>query len=169
MKISRDGIALIKRWEGCKLEAYRDGGGVPTIGYGITTNAGLGPIKMGMKITQAQADEWLVAALVKYEKTVQDSLTRNPTQGQFDACISLCYNIGQAAFARSSVVKRFNAGNIPGAAEAFLMWDQDNGKVVKGLQNRRADERRHFLSNSISPAVEAPRPSLWERIKSWFS
>jgi lysozyme len=155
MKISREGLALIKRWEGCRLEAYQDSVGVWTIGYGITTNAGLGVIKKGMRITQAQADDMLLAALAKYEKTVQDSFKRNPTQAQYDAAVSLCYNIGQAGFAKSSVVRRFNSGDITGAADAFLMWNKAGGKVLTGLQNRRKDERAHFLKSVI--LVDAPQ------------
>jgi lysozyme len=155
MKISREGLALIKRWEGCRLEAYRDSVGVWTIGYGITTNAGLGAIKKGMKITQAQADEWLLAALAKYEKTVQAAVKRNPSQAQYDAMVSLCYNIGQAGFAKSSVVRKFNAGDISGAADAFMMWVKAGGTTIQGLVNRRHDERRHFLS--IGKPAEAPQ------------
>jgi lysozyme len=157
MKISREGLALIKRWEGCRLEAYQDSAGFWTIGYGITTNAGLGIIKKGMRITQAQADDMLLAALAKYEKTVQDSFKRNPTQAQYDAAVSLCYNIGQAGFAKSSVVKRFNSGDITGAADAFLMWNKAGGKVLKGLENRRKDERAHFLKSAI-PADAPQKP-----------
>lgn len=160
MKISREGLALIKRWEGCRLEAYQDSVGVWTIGYGITTNAGLGPIKKGMKITQAQADEWLLAALAKYERTVQECLNRTPTQAQYDAMVSLCYNIGQGAFAKSSLVRRFNAGDIAGAADAFLMWVKAGGVTLKGLQNRRADERRHFLKAGTAAQPDpAPKPA----------
>jgi lysozyme len=160
MKISREGLALIKRWEGCRLEAYPDSGGVWTIGYGITTNAGLGVIKRGMKITQEQADDMLLAALAKYEKTVSDSLKRNPTQHQYDAMVSLCYNIGQSAFAKSTLVKRFNSGDITGAADAFMMWVKANGKTLQGLVNRRHDERRHFLKVSATvPPPDVPKPS----------
>ena len=153
--MSRELLALIKKWEGCRLEAYQDSVGVWTIGYGITTNAGLGVIKKGMKITQAQADDMLLAALAKYEKTVQDAIKRNPTQAQYDAMVSLCYNIGQSGFAKSSVVKRFNSGDITGAAEAFMMWVKAGGTTLQGLVNRRHDERRHFLS--IGKPVQAPQ------------
>lgn len=164
MKISQQGLALIKRWEGCKLTAYQDSVGVWTIGYGITTAAGLGTIKKGMTITQAQADEWLVAALAKYEKTVADTLKRNPTQNQFDAMVSLCFNIGQAGFAKSSVARRFNAGDTAGAADAFMMWTKAGGKTVQGLVNRRTDERKLFLKPGVvteatpKPAQPVPVP-----------
>jgi lysozyme len=155
MKLGEAGAKLMHQWEGYRTKPYLCPAHIWTIGYGITTNAGLGVIGPGMKITQAQADEWLLAALAKYEKTVQDSLKRNPTQPQYDAMVSLCYNIGQAAYAKSSVVRRFNEGNWRAAADAFLLWNKAGGKVLKGLENRRHDERRHFLTQG--KPVEAPQ------------
>lgn len=171
MKISRDGLALIKRWEGCRLTAYQDSVGVWTIGYGITTAAGLGTVKRGMTITQQQADDWLVAALVKYEAAVSKALTRSPSQSQFDAFVSLCYNIGEGAFSRSTAVKLFNAGDVLGAADAFLLWRKAGGKVLQGLVNRRADERALFLA-AKSNVVPTPQPvakaGLWRRFWAWL-
>lgn len=157
MKISKSGIGLVKRWEGCRLTAYLDGGGVWTIGYGLTSAAGIIEVKKGLKITQAQADEYLARALVKYEAAVSKVLTRVPTQAQFDAMTSLCYNIGPGSFANSSVVRRFNDGNVTGAADAFLMWVKDEGKEVEGLVNRRKDERRYFLHEKPVAAPEPPQ------------
>lgn len=162
MRLSSDGLALIKRWEGCKLESYQDSAGVWTIGYGRTTATGLGPVGPGMKITQAQAESDLLRGLAKYERTVNECLARTPTQAQYDAMVSLCYNIGQAAFAASSVVKRFNLGKIAEAADAFLMWNKAKVKgkkiEVEGLTNRRHDERKHFLKASVAVAP-APKPA----------
>jgi lysozyme len=162
MTLSTDGLALIKKWEGCKLQSYKDSAGIWTIGYGITTAAGQGVIGPGMQITQRQADDMLLAALFKYEKTVRECLARTPTQAQFDAMVSICYNIGQGAFSKSSVVKQFNMGNLAAAADAFLFWNKAtvNGKkiVIQGLVNRRNDERRHFLKASVA-AQPAPKPA----------
>lgn len=155
MKTSKAGLDLIRRWEGCRLTAYRDSVGVLTIGYGITSAAGIIRVTEGLTITQKQADDYLVAALAKYEAAVAKAITRPMTQAQFDAFVSLCYNIGPGAFASSTVVKRFNTGDIAGAADAILMWNKAGGKVLKGLENRRADERRHFLS---APAAPGPEP-----------
>lgn len=154
MKTSRTGIDLLKRWEGCRLTAYQDSVGVWTIGYGLTSAAGIIPVNKGLTITQQQADDYLAQSLVKYEAAVSKALTRTPTQPQFDAMVSLCYNIGGSAFAGSSVVKRFNSGDINGAADAFLMWNKAGGKVVQGLVNRRADERKLFLTT----VAEQPTP-----------
>lgn len=162
MKTSRTGIDLIKKWEGCKLKAYRCSAGVLTIGYGHTSAAGAPKVVEGMIITQAQADEILVRDLVKYEAAVQKALTRSPNQNQFDAMVSLAFNIGPGAFAKSSLVRKFNAGDLAGAADAFLLWRKAGGKVLPGLENRRKDERSLFLRPVLAtvkkPAEEPQKP-----------
>ena len=187
MKISRAGIALIKRWEGCKLDAYQDTAGIWTIGYGTTSAAGLGKIGKGLRITQAQADEWLVAGLVQYEAAVSKALTRSPSQAQFDAMVSLCYNIGPGNFTKSSVVRLFNAGDASGAAKAFLLWNKVRNPLTKalefsrGLANRRADEMAHYLATlpvggvsapeaaKPEPVPATPRGGLWGRFVAWLN
>jgi lysozyme len=139
MKINRAGIELLKKWEGLRLTAYQDSVGVWTIGYGHTAAAGLPKPVRGMRITQARAEEILVSDLVSYEAAVSKALTRVPNQNQFAAMVSLCYNIGSGAFAKSSVAKRFNAGDFPGAAQAFSMWNRAGGKVLSGLTARRIE------------------------------
>lgn len=145
MKTSTAGLDLIKRWEGCKLTAYQDSVGVWTIGYGVTSSAGFGPITKGMKIAQAEAGRWLVEGLRKYEAVVLKALGRVPTQNQFDAMASLCWNIGPGNFAKSSVVRRLNEGDITGAGNAFRLWNKAGGKVLRGLEARREAERALFL------------------------
>ena len=165
MKISRQGIDLIIKWEGCKLTAYKDGGGVWTIGYGHTSAAGEPEVKTGLRITAQDAKDMFVRDIVRYEIAVRNALTRIPTQAQFDAMVSLCYNIGAGAFRGSSVVRKFNAGDVNGAGEAFRMWKKDNGKVVTGLVNRRADEARHFglniptMGDSVPAQPVSPIPA----------
>ena len=111
----------------------------------MTTAAGFGPITKGMKITQADADRWLVEGLRKYEDAVLKACDRVPTQNQFDAMASLCWNIGPGNFARSSVVRRLNQGDITGAGNAFRLWNKAGGVVLKGLTARREAERALFL------------------------
>ena len=159
MNISKDGVDFIKRWEGCRLKAYLDKVANPpvwTIGYGVTTAAGFGTIKAGMQITQAIADEWLIEGLKKYETAVSRSLTKVPFPHQFDAMVSLCWNIGPGAFAKSSVVRRFNAGDTMGAADAFLMWNKAGGKASPGLTNRRKAERLLFMKASTTSILPPP-------------
>lgn len=158
MKVSNAGLDLIKKHEGLRLNAYRCPAGVWTIGYGITSSAGVGAVTPGMKITQAEAEEMLRKALFVFERGVQDVLTRRPTQHQFDAMVSLAYNIGVPAFRRSSVARHFNNGDIEKAAGSFLMWNKANGKVLPGLTKRRADERAWFLRPDAPVAKPEPEP-----------
>lgn len=140
-RISAKGRALIHSFEQCKLEAYPDPGsrnGEPwTIGWGST-----GPdIKRGLHWTQQQADERFERDIAKYEKAVDQGCAGVATnQNQFDAMVSLCYNIGIGAFQRSTVLRKHRAGDVPGAARAFLMWNKNDGKVMKGLTRRRLAE-----------------------------
>lgn len=156
MKTSANGIALIQSFEGCRLKSYRDSAGILTIGWGTTEAAGLGPVVAGMTITQEQADTMFVISLAPYEAAVMKALTRSPNQNQFDAMVSLVYNIGPNAFKGSSVVKRFNAGMTAPAAAAFRMWTKATvgGEKITlgGLVARRDAEAKLFLT-----PVEAPR------------
>ena len=81
-----------------------------------------------------------------FEARVNKSILLPMTQNQFDAMVLLCYNIGESSFARSSVVRNFNAGNLQKAADSFLLWNKAGGKVSKGLTNRRQKERNLFLT-----------------------
>lgn len=157
MKTSNAGLDLIQKWEGRKLTAYRCPAGVLTIGYGHTSAAGEPKVHEGMKITAEDAEAILVRDLVKYEAAVNKALTRTPSQPQFDAMVSLCFNIGGGAFAGSTLVRRFNAGDNAGTADAFLMWNKAGGRVLKGLENRRKDERALFLKAGPT-ATPQPKP-----------
>lgn len=138
-------VSLVKKWEGCRLEAYPDpgSGGDPwTIGYGAT-----GPgIKKGVRWTQAQADDRLALDVDRFLKGVRSVLKRPATDAQLGAMTSLAYNVGVSAFRNSTLLRKFNAGDIAGAAAEFLRWNRAGGKVMKGLANRRADEREVFQS-----------------------
>lgn len=158
MKTGSAGLALIKEFEGCRLTAYRDAVGVWTIGYGHTAAAGSPAPKAGMTLTQEQADDLLVADLAIYEKAVSSGLTQAPNQNQFDAMVSLCFNIGPGNFGKSSVRRFFNAGETAKAANAFLMWNKAAGKVLKGLTRRRAAEMALFNKPAPSAVQTAPEP-----------
>jgi lysozyme len=156
MKTNQAGIDLIKQWEGYKLKAYKDVVGIWTIGYGITEASGLIKITPNLVITKKNADDLLVAALVKYEAAVSKALTRVPNENQFAAYVSLCYNIGPGAFAKSSTVKYFNAGDTAKAANAILLFNKAGGRTVQGLVNRRAAEMKLFLAPVMAPASYPP-------------
>lgn len=151
-KTSSEGLALMHGYEACRLKAYPDpaspfartGMGSPepvTIGWGDT-----GKWKLGDEITRERADELFAARLAReFEPGVLRLVKRTPTQAQFDAMVSLAYNIGLPNFATSTVLRKFNDGDFEGAAAAFLMWDKAQKRVMKGLQRRRWAEHLVFL------------------------
>lgn len=134
MKTSQNGINLIKRFEGCKLTAYKCPAGVWTIAYGHTAG-----VYSGMKITQQQADEFLKQDLVVYENHV-NNLNRPFNQNEFDALVSFCYNCGAGSL-QTLCKNRTNAQ----IADALLLYNKGGGKVLQGLVNRRKAERELFL------------------------
>ena len=146
LKPSAKGIALIHSFESCKLNAYPDPGsadGNPwTIGWGST-----GPdIKKGTIWTQEQADARFERDLAKFAEGVTRLLGDAPTtQGEFDACVSLAYNIGLSAFANSTLLRKHKAGDRRGAADEFLRWTKNDGRVMRGLVRRREAERALYL------------------------
>lgn len=147
--INAAGLALIKRFEGCKLEAYRDSVGVLTIGFGHTTAAGPPDVTPGMKITQEEAERILLNDLRVFEGYVSKFVKVKLSDNAYAACVSFCYNVGPANFAKSSVLKSINAGNMDDAARRFLLWNKAGGKVLPGLTRRRAAEAALFLSPDI--------------------
>ena len=161
MKTNSSGIALIKEFEGLRLTAYKCPGDKWTIGYGHTSAAGNPTVTPGMRITADDAGDILVADLPKYEIAVMSSLDKFANENQFAAMVSLCYNIGSANFKKSSVVRYFNAGLSAKAADAFLLWNKANGKILPGLTRRRKAERELFLKpvqNVIAERVQPPSP-----------
>ncbi len=139
--ISKKGQDLIKKWEGVKFSAYDDGGGVKTIGYGHT---GRGVSKGS--ITKDEAEQLFASDLAEAEQVIDSKVKVPLTQNQKDALASLVFNIGETQFSSSTLLKKLNAGDYEAAADEFLKWRKDNGKVVLGLVKRRTDEKNLFLS-----------------------
>jgi len=136
MRTSPAGIEAIKRFEGCVLKTYKCAAGKDTIGYGHTGR----DVVPGLIWTQKQADEALARDLSRFEVAVEGAITRPLTQGQFDAMVSLAFNIGTQAFAESTLVRRFNGGDTEGAGRQFIVWNKAAGKVNAALLQRRAAE-----------------------------
>lgn len=157
MKTSAAGRKAITQREGNKLKAYLDSVGVLTIGVGHTSNAGPPKVTKGMTITAAESDAILSRDLATFERAVERSVKVPLSQNEFDALVSLAFNIGGGAFAKSTLVRKLNAGDKAGAAEAFLSWNKAGGKVLKGLVTRRQSERRQFLATG-KPAQRDPLP-----------
>ncbi|HAY0632883.1 lysozyme [Serratia sp. Lou2A] len=146
MKISDDGMALIKRFEGLRLQAYQDSVGVWTIGYGWTQRVAGRKIGAGMAINTATAERLLACGVAQFEQGVERRVTVPITQGQFDALVSFTYNLGLRALDNSTLLRRLNAGDRQGAADQFGRWVNAGGVRLDGLVARRAAERALFLS-----------------------
>lgn len=134
-------LAFIKRAEGCKLKAYRDEGGIWTVGYGHTGRN----IDRTTQWTQEEADQALLHYVTPLMDVLEDLIRVEVTDNQLAALTSLSYNIGTSAFTKSTVLRELNAGHIDEAADAFLMWHKVNGKKSAGLMTRRQRERSLFL------------------------
>ena len=139
MQVSDKGVALIKEFEGCKLTAYKDSVGVWTIGYGHTRSA-----RQGMVITQDQADELLALDVATHAAGVYKALQVKLEQHQFDAVVSLAFNVGVNAVRNSTLLKMINRGDDKLAAAQFDRWNKAGGKVLAGLTRRRAAERKLY-------------------------
>lgn len=145
MKTSQVGIDLISSFEDTKLKAYDDGVGVWTIGTGTTVYPNGVKVKKGDTCTLEQAKSYFAHDLKKFEKTVNELVVVPISQNQFDALVSLTYNIGSGAFTKSTLLRKLNAKDYQGAADQFLVWIRGGGKVLKGLERRRAAERALFI------------------------
>lgn len=144
MKTSSNGREQIAAHEGLRLVAYPDPGtgGEPwTIGVGHT-----GGVKPGQRITHEQALQFLAEDLWIAEAAVSSKVTAPLTQNQFDALVSLVFNIGAGAFGGSTLLRLLNLRDYAGAAAQFLRWNKAGGREMPGLTRRRADERDRFLS-----------------------
>ncbi|HGM6603166.1 TPA: lysozyme [Serratia marcescens] len=146
MKISDDGMALIKRFEGLRLQAYQDSVGVWTIGYGWTQPVAGRKVGAGMVINAATAERLLICGVAQFEQVVERLVAVTITQGQFDALVSFAYNLGLRALENSTLLRRLNAGDRQGAADQFGRWVNAGGVRLDGLVARRAAERALFLS-----------------------
>lgn len=137
MRFTREALEKMKTFEGCKLKAYRDAVGIPTIGYGRTRG-----VEMGMTITQEQADK----DLEEFIELEEEALVRflgdvKLTDNQWDAIVSFAYNVGIGNFKRSTMAKKIlaNPAN-PTIYNEFGRWVKAGNKKLPGLVRRRAWE-----------------------------
>jgi lysozyme len=135
-KYGEAGLALTKGFEGLRLEAYADQGGVWTVGYGHT-----GPgVYAGLAITEDQAETLLISDIAGAVACVNRLVTAKVNQNQFDALVDFTFNLGCASLAQSTLLRTVNAGDFQGAGAQFLRWDHIRGVVVMGLARRRQAE-----------------------------
>ena len=154
-------LELMKDFEGLRLEAYHDPGGVPTIGYGTTRYPDGRPVQLGERMTAQEAEACLTATCHSLGKEVAALVSVPLTPNQSDALVSLCYNIGIGAFTRSTLRKKLNAGDFHGAAAEFLKWNKATihgvKQTLKGLTKRRRREKQLFETvGEASPPLAPP-------------
>lgn len=162
MDLSAIGSAVLVAREGRRLDAYRDSVGIWTIGIGHTSAAGPPAVTQGLRLTAAECDAVFARDVGRFVRTVAAVVPSDLPDHAFDALVSLCFNIGEGAFRRSTVVRRLKAGDRAGAAEAILMWNRPASLIPR----RRAEYdqfRTPYAASlprarSTDPAV-IPRPA----------
>ena len=156
MVTSKEGIELIKKFEGCRLSAYRCPAGIWTIGYGHTLG-----VRSGDIITKEQAEEFLIQDLKKAEKQVESMDDKyHWTQNEFDALVSFAYNVG-------NIIGLTAAGGRTKKqiSDAMLLYVRGGGVVLPGLVNRRKAEYDMFVKTSQDPVIPAPKKSTRKVVK----
>lgn len=135
-------IAIVGNWEGLRLYAYQDVVGVWTACYGETKG-----VRPGMRFTKEQCDVMFIGSLAEHEAGMRRCLKAPDSlpDKTYVAFVSATYNIGVAGFCGSSMARRANTGDLRGACEALMLWTKAGGRVVQGLVNRRAAERKLCL------------------------
>ena len=146
MKVSSKGLELIKEFEGFSSVAYLCSAKKATIGYGNTFWEDGTPVKIGDQISKERAETLLKHVVDGFSVAVEVDIKIEVTQNQFDALVSLAYNIGLGAFKNSTLLRQLNRGNFVGASQEFLRWDKSNGKPLLGLTRRREKEKLLFDS-----------------------
>ncbi len=141
MKISQEGISLIKKFEGCKLEAYKCSAGVWTIGYGHTEG-----VKEGDTCTQEEAEKLLRGDLFKFEEYVEDNVTVELDQSQFDALVAWTFNLGPGNLRESTMLKKLNNSDYASVPFEMRRWNKAGGQTLDGLIRRRKAESLLFES-----------------------
>ena len=135
MKASDKAYNLIKRWEGCSLKSYNCHAGVCTVGYGNTSDA-----RPNQVISYKQALELLHKDVTNVENQLNNLIKVSLNQNQFDALVSFVFNIGGGAFELSTCLKRINSKEFKKVPDEIMRWKYSKGKVLAGLEKRRAEE-----------------------------
>ena len=147
MQMSAAGLDLLKRSEGFRSRTYLDAAGLPTIGYGHQL---VHPEYFPNGISEAQGAEILTNDLRDAEQAVGRLVKVALTQGQFDALVDFCFNVGSGKLAASTLLKDLNAGQYAEAAEQLLRWDHVGSQEMAGLKARREAELQLWGSGGIS-------------------
>lgn len=173
--VNRETIEHVKRWEGMKLTAYPDPGsrdGTPwTIGYGHTSD-GFMKVHRGLTITVAQAEAALEFDLNETAAAVDELVKVELSDNQFGALVSFAFNVGTAAFAKSTLLRKLNKGDYAAVPTEMAKWVNNDGKPMKGLVNRRAAEaglwaKGEFVSSKGVNAEKSAPPIIDKETVSW--
>ena len=158
MNVSDKAIKMIVHHEGLRLKPYRCPAKLWTIGVGHVLYPEQGKLSINERdgfalkqednrtFTQEEVSNILKADLKRFEQGVDKYITTQLTQGMFDALVSFSFNVGLGTLQRSTLRMKLNRGDKEGAAEELLKYCMAGGKILKGLQNRRIDEKAMFLS-----------------------
>jgi lysozyme len=149
MQISYKGLSFLKDQEGFKDTAYKDSGGVWTIGYGTIRVDGK-PVVQGMTCTEPQAAAWMESHLASVQTAINQAVRTQLTQHQFDALCSFVYNEGEGAFRSSTLLGKINVNDFIGAGKQFDRWVYVGKNVIPGLIARRRRERDVFEGHPSS-------------------
>lgn len=141
LSLSVSGLSYIQQYEGLVLGVYLDPVGIPTVCYGHMDQR----LKVGTRFTKAQCSQFLYEDTQSAQQAIKDLVTVPLTQNQYDALVSLVFNIGRPAFSRSALLRKLNSEDYAGAAEEFPKWVYAKGKKLPGLVTRRDSERALFL------------------------
>jgi lysozyme len=140
LALSASALVGIASWEGFVGQSYQDIVGVWTIGFGTTEG-----VKKGQTIDPVKALQRKITDISKFEGAIKQCVTVPLHQYEYDAFLSLAYNIGPRAFCGSTLVRRLNEGKYDVACREILRWNRAGGQVVKGLDNRRQAEYRQCI------------------------
>jgi len=171
MKMSAEGLALVKEFEGLRLKAYKCPASIWTIGYGHTSAAGAPTVNPGMEITKEEAETILRRDMAQYEDGVERLGKVRITQGQFDALVDFAYNAGVGALAKSTLLKKVNAEKFDEVPAEFMKWTKGGGKELPGLVRRRRAEVKLWRGldeaapafhdeTRTEPDIPAPKKSI---------
>ena len=145
--INNDLLNLIKKFEGCRLTAYKDVIGVPTIGVGATFYENGSKVKIGDTLTQEGADQLLANTLKIFANGVTNLVKSNININQWNALVSFSFNCGLANFKSSTLLKKVNINpNDETITSEFMKWNKASGKVIAGLTTRREAEAKLYFS-----------------------
>ena len=145
MEVNKAGKDLIKRFEGCKLKAYKCPAGLWTISWGLTFYPDGTKVKEGDVITQQQAEDYFNAIVDDFAKKVDALIKSNVSENNFSALVSFAYNVGMGNFQRSTLLRKVNANpKDKTIAAEFRKWVRANGEVLKGLVKRRNAEAKLY-------------------------